>query len=106
MRTDKAKRFFNGIKRSVGKHSPEIMIGMGMAGMVATTVMAVKATPKALVLIDQAENEKNDELTKTEVLKAAWKPYIPAAVTCVLSVGCIIGGTSANMRRMTAMATA
>ena len=28
------------------KHSPEILTGIGIAGMITTTVMAVKATPK------------------------------------------------------------
>lgn len=29
------------------KHSPEILTGIGIAGMTAAAVMAVKATPKA-----------------------------------------------------------
>ena len=36
----------NDIKSGVSKHSPEILTGIGIAGMVATTVLAVKATPR------------------------------------------------------------
>ena len=40
------------IARSMGmalqKHSPEILTGIGIAGMVTTTILAVRATPKAV----------------------------------------------------------
>lgn len=42
----------NSIKIAASKHSPEILTGLGIAGMITTTVLAVKATPKALVLIE------------------------------------------------------
>ena len=35
-------------KVMVSKRSPEILTGLGIAGMITTTVLAVKATPKAL----------------------------------------------------------
>lgn len=35
------------VKNSTIKHSPEILIGLGIAGMITSTIMAVKATPKA-----------------------------------------------------------
>lgn len=34
------------LKTSIKKHSPEILTGIGIAGMITTTVMAVRATPK------------------------------------------------------------
>lgn len=88
------------------KHSPEILAGIGVAGMISATVLAVKATPKALKLIEKAKEEKGEDLTVPETIKAAWKPYIPAVVTSVVSAGCIIGGTSVNLKRNAALATA
>ena len=41
------------LKTSIKKHSPEILTGIGIAGMITTTVMAVRATPKALILIEE-----------------------------------------------------
>ena len=35
------------------KHSPEILTGLGITGMFSMTVMAVKATPKAMRLIEE-----------------------------------------------------
>ena len=99
-------KFFNTVKAGTIKHSPEILTGVGIAGMITTTVLAVKATPKALDLIAIAEDEKNDTLTKVEVVKTAWKPYIPAAVTCAASITCLIGASSVNAKRNAALATA
>ena len=39
------------------KHSPEILTGLGVIGMIATTVTAVRATPKALELIEENKNK-------------------------------------------------
>lgn len=96
----------NVAKTAVTKHSPEILTGLGIAGMLTTTVLAVKATPKALRLIENAEDEKQDNLTKLEVVKAAWKPYVPAVITGVMSTTCLIGASSVNLRRNAALATA
>ena len=48
----------------VKRNSSTILTALGGAGLVATTVMAVKATPKAMELIKQAEEEKGDKLTR------------------------------------------
>ena len=43
------------VRTAMKRHSPEILTGIGIAGMITTTVMAVRATPKALILIDERE---------------------------------------------------
>ena len=93
-------------KLFIARRSPEILTGIGIAGMVTTTVLAVKATPKALILIDQAENEMERDLKPIETIKVAWKPYIPAIVTGTMSTMCLIGASSVNLRRNAALATA
>lgn len=91
----------------LSKHSPEILTGLGIAGMITTTVLAVKATPKALRCIDDAVYEKEESnLTSIETVKACWKCYIPAAITGTVSIACLIGASSVNARRNTALATA
>ena len=95
------------IRKFASKRSPEILTGIGIAGMITTTILAVRATPKALKLIeDQKEEESVDELSSFEVVKVAWKPYIPAMVTCVASTACLIGASSVNTKRNAALATA
>ena len=95
------------VRVSVTKHSPEILLGVGIAGMVTTTVLAVRATPKALQLIEQKKYELDtDTLTPMDTIKATWKCYIPAAVSGVTSVACLIGSNSVNAKRNAALATA
>ncbi len=88
------------------KRSPEILTGIGIAGMIATTITAVKATPKALKLVDEREAKENKRLTKSEVVKTAWKCYIPAAVTGACSIACLVGASSVNAQRNAALAAA
>ncbi len=95
------------MRTAVKKHSPEILTGIGIAGMITTTVMAVRATPKALILIEEKKNELEvNELTPKETIQTAWACYIPAAVTGTVSIACLIGASSVNMRRRAALATA
>ena len=44
------------------------------------TRSTVKATPKALSLLEQAKEEKGEELTKLETVKIAGPAYIPSIV--------------------------
>jgi hypothetical protein len=96
----------NVTKGFMRKHSPEILTGIGVTGMITSTILAVKATPKALYLLDEARDNKGDYLTTMEKIKVAWKPYVPAVVTSVLSASCIIGASAVNTKRNAALATA
>lgn len=102
----KLTNFINNTKNFLSKHSPEILIGIGVTGMVTSTVLAVKATPKALILLEQAKENKGDVLTPVETVKAAWRPYVPAALLSVASISCIIGASAVNTKRNAALATA
>lgn len=89
------------------EHSPEILTGIGITGMVTTTVLAVRATPKALMLIEEKKRAENlDSLPPIDVIKTTWKCYIPAAATCVVSAACLIGASSVNLKRNAALAAA
>ena len=94
------------LKLSLVKHSPEILTGIGIAGMVATTILAVRATPKALEHIDAATYEKQEPLTPVETVKTCWKCYIPATVTGVASIACLIGSSTVSNKRNAALAAA
>lgn len=102
----KLSAFFKAARNTASKHSPEILTGIGIAGMITTTVLAVKATPKALKLMEDAQYDKEEDLTVPEKVKATWKCYIPATLLGLASVGCLIGANSVNLRRKAALATA
>lgn len=100
-------KFARDMRISVSKHSPEILMAIGITGMITTTVLAVKATPKALQLMEEKKDELEvDSLAPAEVVKATWKCYIPAAVSGIASVACLIGSNSVNAKRNAALATA
>lgn len=99
------------VRTATKKHSPEILTGIGIAGMITTTVMAVKATPKALKLLEEYKEERGypPETTKIpsrDVVAVTWKCYIPAVIVGSVSVACLIGASSTNFRRNAALATA
>ena len=95
------------LKTSIKKHSPEILTGIGIAGMITTTVMAVRATPKALILIEERKEEIGvNQLEAVDLIKTTWMCYVPAALTGTLSIACLIGASSVNVRRNAALATA
>lgn len=109
-------RIAKDLGKAARKHSPEILTGVGIVGMITTTVLAVRATPKALILIEDKKREikieaigtdaRSIELTKPEIIKATWKCYLPAAITGVCSVACLIGASSVSARRNAALAAA
>lgn len=101
------KRTIKSAGRVLTKYSPGILTGIGITGMIGATFMAVKATPKALYLIEAKKEESEvEELTPVETIKTCWKCYIPATLTTVLSAVCLIGASTVSTKRNAALATA
>ena len=101
------KQTIKSAERVLTKYSPGILTGIGIAGMIGATFMAVKATPKALYLIESKKEEAEvEELTPVETIKTCWKCYIPATLTTVLSAVCLIGASTVSAKRNAALATA
>lgn len=100
-------KIFKSISNMAREHTAEILTGIGLAGMITTTIMAVRATPKAILLLEDKKKELGeDKLSAKDTVKATWKCYIPSALVGTASVACIIGGSSVNLRRNAALATA
>ena len=101
------KQTIKSAERVLTKYSPGILTGIGIAGMIGATFMAVKATPKALYLIETKKEEAEvEELTPIETIKTCWTCYIPATLTTVLSAVCLIGASTVSAKRNAALATA
>lgn len=107
MNKSTVSQFFKDFRNAVVRRSPEILTGIGIAGMLTTTCLAVGATPKALKAIElKKEEEQVEKLTKVEVVKTCWKYYIPAAATAVVSTACLTLASRENLKRNAALATA
>ena len=87
-------------------NSASILSGIGAIGVVATAVMAVKATPKALILLDEAKEEKKDELTKFETIRVAGPVYIPSVLMGASTIACILGANVLNKQKQAALTSA
>ncbi len=88
------------------KNSPMILTVIGAGGVVATSVLSVKATPKAINLLNEAREAKGEELTTIEKIKVAWKPYIPAVLTGVSTIVCIFGVNHLNTKSQASLMSA
>lgn len=103
-------KIFKDIQASTKKHQPEILTGIGIAGMVTTTIMAVKATPKAMDIMDEIKEDHAEDTDRKayskDILTKAAPVYIPSVLVGCLSIACLIGASSVNFRRNAALATA
>lgn len=98
------------LKLYLQRSSPTILTCLAAIGVVATTVMAVRATPKAVMLIRKNSRINHDgdpeAYTKLEAVQSAWKCYIPAAIIGVSTITCIFGANILNKRQQVSIASA
>lgn len=79
-------------------NSPAILTALGVSGTVTTAYLAGKASfAAAKKLGDDAEN-----MTPKEKAVVVWRLYIPAGISGVITVGCIISATRINSKRAAA----
>lgn len=95
-------------KTEVGlkKHSPAILSGIAVIGVVASTVTAVQATPKAIALLENMESEKGEELSKSEIIQTVMAVYIPTAIICISTIACILGANALNKKQQASLVSA
>lgn len=92
------------------KASPTILSGLGAAGVIVTSVLAVHATPKALrkIRADSKVNHDGDPeaYSKLEAVRSAWVCYIPAAISGTATILCIFGANVLSKRQQAALTSA
>ena len=130
--SDKVTRVIGKTKFGVKKHSPEILIVAGVAGIIASAVMACKATTKLSTITE--ESKKNIEAIKNVAehpellpegktytkkdkqkdltivyahtgLKLA-KLYAPSVILGALSITCVVSSNNILRKRNAALAAA
>ena len=94
------------LKSGFRRASPTILTCIGAAGVIATAVISAKATPKALILLKQAEQDKEEKLTKLEQIKTAAPVYIPAAMIGLSTIICIFSANALNRKQQAAITSA
>lgn len=127
---DKFTRAFGKAELKFKKYSPEILVVTGIVGVVASTVLACKATTKATKIVADTKKDLNnrreyvehpemqvtpytkDDLKKdTKIVYAQTglqlaKVYAPAVTVGALSITCILASNNMLRRRSAALAAA
>ena len=88
------------------RNGSTILTVLGGAGVVATAVTAVKATPKAIKLIEVYEEQKGEDLTTLEKIKVAGPHYIPSILIGAGTIACIFGANVLNKRNQASLMSA
>ena len=92
------------------KYSPLILTSLGSVGVVVTSVLTAKGTIQAKKLVEKVEESENCKLTLKDdwqdIVKIAWKPYIPAVISGVSTISCIFGAHFLNRRAQASIASA
>lgn len=88
------------------RHGSTVLTCIGTVGVVATAVTAAKATPKALMLLEEAEETKGKELSTMEKLMVAAPAYIPATLIGASTIACIFGAHVLDKRQQAALTSA
>lgn len=87
-----------------------ILTGLGVAGVFSTAVMAAKATPKALDILEQKEQYKQQEygqpLTRFEKALVMIPAYIPTILMGTATTACIIGANHINQVKQASLMAA
>lgn len=97
-------------KITIQKHMPAILTYAGVCGVVGTAVMAVKATPKALMIIEQEKMycsyEGDNKPIKKEIVALTWKCYIPSIMFGLSTIACIISIHALNKKNQASLTSA
>ena len=126
---EKMIRMYNNTKNGVQKHSPEILAGVGVVGVVASTVMACKATMKLNDILEESketrdkirevesnpryeeqyshEDAKKDlTINYTQTAMKIAKLYAPAVILGSASLGCLLASNDILRKRNAALSAA
>ena len=94
------------IGRQLYRSSPTILTVVASVGVITTTITAVRATPKAIKLLKEAEAEKGENLTKMEIIRVAGPSYIPSALLGISTIVCIFGANALNQKKQASLMSA
>lgn len=94
----------------VEENKATILTYMGVAGVVTTAYLAVKAKPKAEELLKKQREYKvlhhGEELTRFERFLAVMPAYIPAALMGMGTIACILGANQINKEKQAMLTSA
>lgn len=98
------------------EHKTTLMIGGGVAGLWIAGITAIRATPKASMLLEERrckkhdeyieDHEKNPGLSIKDYIQVTWKYYLPPMALAAVSTGAIIFAHKSDQKQNAALAAA
>jgi len=98
--------------KSIARNSPTILTSLGVVGLIGTVVLAVKATPRAMMILAQEKMYRDEEvhdpnyelpIEVNDAISLTWKCYIPTTAMGLITIGCIVGANHISLRRNAAL---
>jgi hypothetical protein len=98
------------VSKYIKNNSANILTGLGMVGVATTAVLGIKATPKAIRVLDEKEEYKmekyNEPLTKMEKALVLTPVYLPTILMGATTMSCIYGANYFNKKHQAVLSGA
>ena len=126
---EKLMKTYKKVELKAIKHSPEILAGVGVVGVVGSLVMACKATTKLSDMLDESKEQldkikevaadpayeekysqddakKDTTITYVQTAMKVTKLYAPSVILCAGSLGCLLASNNILKKRNAALSAA
>ena len=126
---EKLMKTYKKVELKAIKHSPEILAGVGVVGVVGSLVMACKATTKLSNVLEESKEQldkikevaadpayeekysqddakKDTTITYVQTAMKVTKLYAPSVILCASSLGCLLASNNILKKRNAALSAA
>ena len=126
---EKLMKTYKKVELKAIKHSPEILAGVGVVGVVGSLVMACKATTKLSDILEDSKEQldkikevaadpayeekysqddakKDTTITYVQTAMKVTKLYAPSVILCASSLGCLLTSNNILKKRNAALSAA
>lgn len=95
------KQWFGNVWAGAKRHAPAILTTSAIGLFLTSTILAVKATPKAMEAIEEKKNEDGHvNLTALQIIQVTWRYYVWSALSFLGGVGCSTRALKENDARI------
>ena len=126
---EKLMKTYKKVELKAIKHSPEILAGVGVVGVVGSLVLACKATTKLSDVLEESKEQldkikevaadpayeekysqddakKDTTITYVQTVMKVTKLYAPSVILCASSLGCLLASNNILKKRNAALSAA
>ena len=126
---EKIMKTYKKVELKAIKHSPEILAGVGVVGVVGSLVLACKATTKLSDVLEESKEQldkikevaadpaykekysqddakKDTTITYVQTAMKVTKLYTPSVILCASSLGCLLASNNILKKRNAALSAA